>query len=57
MKKIYKIENGILYEAEKIPVERKSIGNCYYCRLPVLVSEGQLLKFFRDKPTHKKCRK
>lgn len=49
-----KIENGILYE--KVFVPRKNIGECPYCKLPVLASEGQAIKYLNDKPTHKKCR-
>lgn len=38
------------------------IGNCHYCRLPVLVSIGQtittVIRASGEKlPTHKKCRK
>ncbi len=53
----YKVENGVLYKAEIPKVPRINKGPCYYCELPVYVSEGQLLKFVFNKPTHKKCRK
>lgn len=47
-------------------VPPKEIGHCFYCKLPVLASPGQAIKFKRITqpqgepifhPTHKKCRK
>lgn len=55
---------GISRRDEKIAtLGTKSIGNCYICNLPVLVSNGQILQWKADSITdehlysHKKCRK
>lgn len=37
-------------------VPRKQMGRCYFCDIPVFVSEGQLLKYYKGQPTHKSCR-
>lgn len=55
-KKDFKIENGKLYVTEREPLTTKDAGPCSYCKRPVYVSEGQLLKYRNGEPTHKKCR-
>lgn len=57
MKTIYKHENGKLYKAEVEETPRTLAGECYFCKQPVYVSEGQLLNYINNKPTHKSCRK
>lgn len=63
----FKIENGMILSGteERIEPQRTSAGECYYCNLPVWVSEGQALKYKviiqngerTEYPTHKRCRK
>lgn len=61
----FKIQDGKLLSAKKEPLERVNVGNCYYCGEPVLVGQGQAIKWKvlttpsdkQEYPTHKKCRK
>lgn len=57
MRKVWKVENGILYEGTQEPLPRKNGGNCPFCGKPVWVSSGQALKHLFGNPTHKQCRK
>ncbi len=52
-----KMEDGIVYKEERQNIPRKQVGKCYWCDIPVFVSQGQLLKWYKGQPTHKSCRK
>lgn len=54
--KQFKVENGKLMVGERPFLPRKQVGKCYFCDIPVFVSEGQLLKYYKGQPTHKSCR-
>lgn len=54
--KQFKVENGMLMMSQPPLLPRKQIGRCYFCDIPVFVSEGQLLKYYKGQPTHKSCR-
>jgi hypothetical protein len=56
-------KEGVHRRPEPKPgLNKKNVGNCMFCELPVYVSQGQLLVYLTDKfgvqhPTHKSCRK
>ena len=54
--KVFANVRGKIFESEVKSI-RQSAGDCYVCKLPVYTSHGQLVKYFRETPTHKKCRK
>ena len=53
----FKQENGKVYMSVREPLDRVDAGNCPFCGQPVYVAQGQLTKYYKDQPTHKKCRK
>jgi len=66
-KKVFKIENNVLYEGELQTMKRTNAGECFYCKEPIYVSSGQAIQHIQitspfkgiiaEHPIHKRCKK